>query len=204
MGDTVNRRTLLRAGLTAGLGVAALGATVLAAASNQDMELQAFDLQSPWRHCKKCQGLSWGGGLSISRCPAGGKHIQSGSLWYFLRHSEAPPTEPSTVILQDQWRHCKNCQGLAYNGSGVLGWCPAGGHHNHTGSYNYYLHHDTGTVPVYNQNGWRYCAKCAALFYGPGQATSWCGQSGQHSPPAYPNPPSFDYIMQYSSHSPVG
>ena len=208
MRDNVNRRTLLRAGITGGLGVVTLGATVLAAASNstsnQDMQLKAFTIQSPWRHCKKCQGLSWGLALGISKCPAGGHHVDGGSLWYFLRYSETPPIEPTTSILQDQWKHCRTCQGLAYNGQGVLGWCPGSGHHDHTGSKNYYLWHDSSDVPIYRQNGWQYCYKCAALFYGPGQSTSACGQSGKHSAPVSPNPRSFDYYIQYSTNSPVG
>jgi hypothetical protein len=38
-----------------------------------------------------------------------------------------------------------------------------------------------------------------ALFYGPGQATSACGQSGKHSGPVYP--PSFDYSLEYDCQS---
>jgi hypothetical protein len=198
--DRVDRRTLLRAGLTTGLGVAALGATVLTGAKSPDLELRSFVRQYGWAHCKNCQGLSYAGALWAGVCPkTGTAHLASGSLPYFLTYSEDDHHE--TWDRQNQWKHCKRCQGLAYNGQGLLGWCPAGGHHDHSGSKDYFLWHDSNT-PIYRQREWTFCGKCMALFYGPGQAMSACGQSGQHSGPVYP--PSFDYSLEYDCQSPNG
>jgi len=158
--------------------------------------VQAFTYQIPWRHCKKCQGLSWGPALSFSKCPAGGKHVETCSLPYFLQYRETPndPAPPASMY-QNEWRHCKKCQGLSYNGQGVLGWCPAGGHHNHTDSHDYYLPHDSDDIPVYRQGGWRYCDKCNGLFYGPGQNASWCPKAGQH----HAATTSYDYRIRYDA-----
>lgn len=200
--DRVDRRTLLRAGLTTGLGVVALGATALTGAASPDLEVRAFLRQYGWAHCKNCQGLSYAGALSSGVCPKNGAaHLADGSLPYFLSYSDNP-NEPETSDRQNLWRHCKRCQGLAYNGQGLLGWCPAGGHHDHTGSHSYFLWHGAGRP--YTQSGWRFCDKCMAVFYGPAQTTSWCGKSGQHHAPTYPDPPSFPYLLEYDCGSKNG
>ncbi|MFC6879195.1 MULTISPECIES: hypothetical protein [Actinomadura] len=40
---------------------------------------------------------------------------------------------------QDNWRHCRKCFGLWWNGAPTNGACPAGGSHDGTGSWNFYL-----------------------------------------------------------------
>ena len=40
--------------------------------------------QSGWRFCHKCQGLFWGPGQSISVCPRGAQHDETGSHVYTL------------------------------------------------------------------------------------------------------------------------
>jgi hypothetical protein len=183
--DRVNRRTLLRAGLTTGLGVVALGATALTGAPSPAMETRAFLRQPGWAHCKDCQGLSFGEALWAGKCPKYcGIHQADGSLPYYLSYSDNI-NEPQTWDRQNQWRHCKRCQGLAYNGQGLLGWCPAGGHHDHTGSYNYFLWHDT-SGPIYDTEDFAFCDKCMALFYRPAQASSWCGLSAHPFPRSHP------------------
>jgi hypothetical protein len=66
-------------------------------------------------------------------CPAGGSHNHTVSGNYALVHNALAPTG------QDNWRWCKKCQGLGFNGSGSPGPCPAGGLHDHSGSGNYSL-----------------------------------------------------------------
>jgi hypothetical protein len=41
-------------------------------------------LQAGWRFCRKCQGLFWGPGQSVSRCPVGAEHDGSQSHEYTL------------------------------------------------------------------------------------------------------------------------
>jgi hypothetical protein len=40
---------------------------------------------------------------------------------------------------QDNWRHCRKCFGLWWNGAPTNGVCPAGGAHDGGGSWNFYL-----------------------------------------------------------------
>ena len=195
MPDHMDRRTLLRAGLVTGLGSVALGAAALTGPVPIDAEPMTLLIQQPWRHCKKCQGLAWWERLAASKCPAGGPHIQSGSLPYYMYYSW---DEGPSHWWQDQWRWCRRCEGLSYNG-GVLGWCPAGGRHDHAGSINYLMSHDNPYLWVPRQDGWRFCGKCMGLFYGPGQGSSWCSQSGRHQA----HPSSFNYQLRYDPHGDI-
>jgi hypothetical protein len=199
MAEFLDRRTLLRAGATAGL--VAAGAMALGTRSSVEVRPRALKTQMPWRHCKYCQGLVWGDGLYLSKCPAGGAHVQTGSLPYFLHYkeySDDPPPQPA-AFHQPGWQHCKTCQGLAYT-VGVTGWCPAGKPHDHTGSYAYLLPFNSDDIPVYRQNGWRFCDKCMGIYYGPGQVLSRCPKGGQHHAPAT----SHDYRLRYDAFGPVG
>ena len=195
MDHRMDRRTLLRAGLVTGLGSVALGAAALSAPVPLEATKTTLLIQQPWRWCKKCQGLSWWEGLPASKCPAGGLHVQSSSLPYYMYYSW---DEGPSYWWQDQWRWCRRCQELSYNG-GVLGWCPAGGRHDHAGSYNYFMSHDNPYLYVPRQNGWRFCEKCMGLFYGPGQDASWCPQADRHRASAS----SFDYQLRYDPHGVV-
>lgn len=44
------------------------------------------------------------------------------------------------------------------------------------------------------QSGWRFCCKCQSLFYGPGQANSFCPMNGRHD-----GSKSHDYTLGYTS-----
>jgi len=206
VGNTMDRRTLLRAGIASGISVATLGVTAQPGAAATGVGIQTITIQGPWRHCKNCQGLAWGDAQAVSKCPNktanGGHHTQSGSLWYFLRYSPDGQGPDQPAIQQPDWKHCKKCQSLAYNGQGVLGYCPAGNQHDHTGSHNYYLWHDSDDTPIYRQSLWRYCDKCASLFYEPGLALSRCPApgGGQHRKAAT----SYNYYIQYDTYGPVG
>jgi peptidoglycan hydrolase-like protein with peptidoglycan-binding domain len=87
--------------------------------------------QSNWRWCSKCQGLHFGGNPA-KPCPAGGKHIKTGSGNYSLAHNSP------AAVGQSNWRWCSKCQGLHFGGNPAKA-CPAGGKHTKTGSGNYTL-----------------------------------------------------------------
>ena len=115
---------------------------------------------------------------------------------------------------QDKWRWCSKCQGLAYAGFG-LGRCPAGGMHNHSGSWNYTLMHDTSSMPLdgterkmdrlissgmrhglestenKGQRDWRWCSKCQGLAYAGNAAKGPCPAGGEH------NQKSWNYTLMY-------
>jgi hypothetical protein len=79
---------------------------------------------------------------------------------------------------QNNWRWCRKCQGLAFGGSGVPGPCPAGATHDHTGSGNYTLVHDTPGAP--GQSNWRWCQKCQGLAFGGSGAPGPCPAGTTH------------------------
>lgn len=179
--STVSRRQALRAGVGVAIGAGVLSAGSVASA---DAGIQALNQQDGWRWCNKCKGFFYGPAVGSSRCPTGNTHNGSNSLPYFLFYTNDPPRD----YMQPDWRWCRKCQGLAFNGNGP-GWCPGAGRHDHTGSFNYHLIHDVSPLPN-EQANWRWCNKCEGLFYGPQSGTSWCSESGQHYGRA-----SYDYVI---------
>lgn len=89
-------------------------------------------------------------------------------------------TVPVSVVnsgwQQDNWRWCRNCQGLAFGGNEQPGICPAGGRHDHHGSSNYILLADA--TGVEGQDNWRWCNKCQGLAYG--AESTVCPAGGRH------------------------
>lgn len=72
----------------------------------------------------------------------------------------------ATVLRQDGWRCCGNCQGLyyAFGGPGVPSVCPAtAGPHRPGSDGNYVL---SGQAGPGRQSGWQFCNKCGGMFYG--------------------------------------
>ena len=70
---------------------------------------------------------------------------------------------------QENWRWCKNCQGLWFGGSTgrKYGFCPAG-----FGTARDHVASDTGHYKLVNndpsapgQDNWRWCKKCQGLFF---------------------------------------
>ena len=86
VGNTMDRRTLLRAGIASGISVATLGVTAQPGAAATGVGIQTITIQGPWRHCKNCQGLHYRNRPDLSSvCPAGGlRHTVVGSLIYLL------------------------------------------------------------------------------------------------------------------------
>src|SRR6266498_3168160 len=130
-----------------------------------------------WRLCKKCGTMFWNGAFP-SMCWKGGTH-EPDSIAYTL---EQGATEDHQH--QSNWRVCQDCSTLFWDGeqSGLKGRCPAGGHHRGTGDpvrLPYLSIMETAT----SQKNWRFCEKCAGLFYwnGDPQAQNFCPKDrGQH------------------------
>ncbi|MBA4064095.1 MAG: hypothetical protein C0501_10360 [Isosphaera sp.] len=93
---------------------------------------------------------------------------------------------------QPDWRWCRKCQGLAYAGDAsdtpVPGPCPAGGLHDHTGSFDYILAHDQ--APGSGEANWRWCRKCQGLAFAGNGGPGACPAGDQHD-----HSTSFDYIL---------
>ena len=85
---------------------------------------------------------------------------------------------PSTVFAlarQDNWRNCRKCRTLFFNGY-RRGRCPAGG--SHAGDdRNYKLTYDS---PGAGQPEWRFCGKCDAFFYNGFASKGVCPAGGSH------------------------
>jgi hypothetical protein len=175
----LSRRRLLRNGLLTGLGAAAVGI----ASPVSTAKAQGWNVQQNWCWCGKCTGMFYDGDATNGWCPAGGQH-ESGNanvdsypygLYYNIPISELGPK------YQEYWNWCSKCMGLFYGPQQSSSWCPAGGRHNGSVSYNYELAFgDVYTGGYYNQNGWNWCNKCTGLFYGPQQSSSYCPAGGQH------------------------
>jgi hypothetical protein len=105
--------------------------------------------------------------------------------------SGATPTATVSIAnLQNNWRWCTKCQGLAYAGGAIPGPCPAGGSHDHTGSGDYSLLHDLPGAA--GQDNWRWCSKCQGLAYA-GISQGVCPAGGTH------NIASYDYVLLHDT-----
>jgi len=165
----LQRRTVLRNGLLAGLGVAAVSISSTAIEGTA----QAFSYQTGWKWCSKCRGLFYGPQQSASHCPAGGTHDSTGSWPYTMFYDD-----PSSggILQQQNWSWCGKCTGLFYGPKQSYSICPAGGPHDGSGSYNYSVAYNTGQ----GQPNWNWCLQCQGLFYGPQQSVSHCPAGGTH------------------------
>ncbi len=80
---------------------------------------------------------------------------------------------------QLDWRFCKQCNSLFFNGFPTKGRCPAGRSHRAQG-HNFSLPHD---IPVAGsaQADWRFCHKCHAMFFDGFPTTGHCPAGGGHA-----------------------
>src|SRR5271166_3094715 len=123
----------------------------------------AASFSDGWTWCKRCQGLFDGLPGAPGKCPAGGAHNSSGSFDYFMLFVDGDMAGPNQ---QPGWRTCKKCRGLFYGPGAGSSSCPAGTHHDATGSPSLALQVDDGS-PSSNQKGWRWCRHCQGLFFAP-------------------------------------
>jgi hypothetical protein len=148
----LNRRAILRNGLLAGFGAAVVG------------------IASP-----ALTGSAQAARIPRSRtAPLQPVSARTSSPRVNLGASEV------TYLEQIDWAWCHKCRGLFYGPQQSSSWCPAGGQHNDSGSYNYGLLYDASGSQSGVQENWSWCNKCRGLFYGPQQSSSWCPAGGRH------------------------
>jgi len=130
-----------------------------------------------WRWCRKCEGLFYGQ-MGQGACPAGGAHDKTASGDYRLLFASAGAPG------QRGWHWCSKCAGLFFvGGSPSAGICPAGGAHQKMGfglgaAISYSL---LDRQPLRRgQPNWRWCRKCAGLFYGGSSTPGACPAGGAH------------------------
>lgn len=105
------------------------------------------------------------------------------------------PGAANTTEVQTQWSYCGQCRNLYYAGENIssCAWSNynAGGdpHGTHAAgsSTNYgvmidnpgfYVNENPPSGNAYLQSPWRWCNLCGCLFWGNGQAGSWCPHAG--------------------------
>ena len=126
--------------------------------------------QKGWKVCYACTGL-WlcpdtknFGGACVG--PAG-EHDAMGAPMFFELYYFGPETVRNySGIEQDNWRCCKKCFVLFFDGNKSAGVCPAGGEHDSSGSKNYILEHQRYLFTDDRHRlliNWRWCKKCRQL-----------------------------------------
>lgn len=96
-------------------------------------------------------------------------------------------------MSEENWRWCWNCSSLVFGGRdpsgrspGVCAYPAFGGGHDTARSGNYVLE-NTGP----GQSGWRWCRKCAALWFSGNNVTTVCPAGDRHSVEGSP-----DYVLR--------
>jgi hypothetical protein len=79
---------------------------------------------------------------------------------------------------QRDWRFCRKCQAIFFDGVPNKGACKAGGAHEAAG-FNFVLPHDVAETPTAQKN-WRFCRKCQAMFFDGIPSKGSCAAGGAH------------------------
>jgi hypothetical protein len=91
--------------------------------------------------------------------------------------------KPNSVFsappAQRDWRFCRKCQTMYFDGFPNKGRCAAGGSHEAAG-FNFVLEHDQPERPNAQAN-WRYCGKCQSMFFNGSPNKGACAAGGGHA-----------------------
>ena len=129
--------------------------------------------QDGWRHCINCQQLVWTDDGHCAGVAGAGKHRYDDTKYQITYDDNQgiPPGQPN-------WRWCDKCQALVYAGNPDPGACPAGGTHETSQSYNYFL--GSGNADITHQASWAWCAKCQGMVFTAGGTPGACPAGGTH------------------------
>jgi hypothetical protein len=163
---------------------------------------------SQWRFCVKCAGLFWTGVFLVAAeddlCPKDGRRHEPMGLDFTVDHSIA-----ETAGRQGNWRHCRRCAGMFWDGDGDerAGVCPRGGVHE-AGSataapssrrYAFVLTHSIAGDD-HHQTNWRFCGKCTGLFWAGHPTGGVCpSDHSAHRAGAGPHASGFDFALAHFS-----
>src|SRR5262245_39859528 len=167
----LSRRQLLIYG--SGLVVTGIMGTL----GESSAELSVSKDRPYWRFCNKCNVMFYTD-AQADVCAAGGRHVAQGYQFRLPFDGQETPT------AQRNWRACRNCQAMFFNGYKEKGRCPAGGGHEADNTFRYVLPHDVQGTPT-AQTGWRFCNKCHAMFYDGYPAKGRCAAGGGHVAQGY-------------------
>jgi hypothetical protein len=105
------------------------------------------------------------------------------SAWLLSPLSIGPAQGQAQTPRQRDWRYCRKCHAMFFDGYPDKGVCKAGGGHEAAG-FNFVLPHDVPETPT-AQGNWRYCGKCHAMFFDGFPAKGVCAAGGPHVPAGY-------------------
>jgi prepilin-type processing-associated H-X9-DG protein len=83
--------------------------------------------------------------------------------------------------IQEDWRFCRKCNALFFDGSAAKGVCATSGEHSAQG-FNFFLEHD---VAGDGQPDWRFCRKCSSMFFNGYPTKGVCPAGGAHEGEGY-------------------
>jgi hypothetical protein len=122
--------------------------------------------QANWRRCQKCLALFFDGTNAKGLCPAADPragesgHVGTGPS-LLASHASIERDHKN----QADWRFCGKCKGLFWDGDDQFkGICPQDHLGHDKAGLNFVLACDAGE-DVRSQTNWRFCAKCAGLFF---------------------------------------
>ena len=125
--------------------------------------------QRSWKICYGCTGLwfSTDGKDTGGKCqnPLGKHDAIGANIFYELYYFGAETKSDYSGAVQENWRCCKKCKVLFFNGNSSASFCHDGGSHDSTGSKNYILDHQRYAY----KNGkrlfvnFRWCCKCQQI-----------------------------------------
>jgi hypothetical protein len=131
----------------------------------------AAPYQNDWARCIHCNLMFFNRYRdNKGRCAAPGRRVHEAERGDFKKYQIT--YDDSTGRGQGDWRYCRKCSALFFNGYAEKGLCAAdkGGHE--AAGWNFFLYHDRR--PTQNEEaGWRYCSKCHALFNGSTNQERW-------------------------------
>lgn len=144
-------------------------------------------IQRGWRFCFKCMTLFFLGdnasGVTAGRCTFNDVHSAFKSGDYGLVVSNNGDFEKFVHAGQPNWRFCRKCHSLWFNGQADNGICAAGGAHSSTGSGDYAVMCQSPDfdASVAGQRNWRFCHKCLQLWFNGQGKKDICPGGGDHS-----------------------
>ena len=152
--------------------------------------------QEQWRRCRKCLALFWNGSSpDTGLCPTSGVHEPE--------MNGANLRVPHISIEEDannqrDWRFCRKCSGLFFDGSPDKGICPLDHLPHVAQGFNFVVPHDLPEDATH-QSFWRFCLKCTSMFFDGFDDKGCCPRDGGAHQPAghvfrlpHDEPESFD------------
>jgi hypothetical protein len=145
--------------------------------------------QERWAQCVNCAMLFFNGYENKGHCPAYGVPSKKSHIAEKRIHGSLKPYyiayDDSTGPGQGDWRYCKKCKVLFFNGYPDKGVCARDGKGHEAAGYQFFLYHDRKPL-IHEEANWRFCSKCYSLFYAGSANTSGCPRDGRgHQPAGY-------------------